>query len=145
MSAPAKALTDHIHLPSVHVRAENGSGFDYDEDLYIRRGRGRRRHVERVVRLVAIEYGAPTLVRETLDVLCAEELARLEEDLPILMDEGNPAANAVMEECARKEFARQLRIAEGGEKACARCGCSETRACSGGCIWATNTLCSRCA
>jgi hypothetical protein len=60
------------------------------------------------------------------------------------MDEGNPAASAIMEECARKEFARQLRIVQGGEIACARCGCSETRACSGGCCWATPTLCSRC-
>jgi hypothetical protein len=144
MSAAAAALAQgHIHLPSVHVRAENGTGFDYEEDLYVR-GRGRRRSVERVVRLAVIEGGQETLIRRTVDELCPEELAQLRADLPILMDEGNPAATAVMEECARKEFARQLRIAAGGEVACARCGCSETRACSGGCVWATPRICSRC-
>jgi len=28
---------------------------------------------------------------------------------------------------------------------CLGCGCSQLRACPGGCIWATATLCSRCA
>jgi hypothetical protein len=28
---------------------------------------------------------------------------------------------------------------------CVQCGCSETEPCEGGCIWATDTLCSRCA
>jgi hypothetical protein len=127
----------------VHIRSEHGNGIDYDEDLFVH-GRGRNSSVDRVIRLVVIEYGAPALIRETRDTLCSEEVVQLEEDLPILMDEGNPAAKAVMEECARKEFARQLRIASGAEYACAGCGCSETRACSGGCCWATETLCSRC-
>jgi hypothetical protein len=138
--------SSHIHLPSVHIRDKHGNGFDYDEDLYIELiGRSARRRVLRVVRLVVIEGGAPVLVRETHDQLCREELAQLEDDLPILMDEGNPAAEAIMQECARKECARQLRIAAGEEQACALCGCSETRACSGNCVWATATLCSRCA
>lgn len=148
MSAPARERRrgrglDRLHLPSVHVRDRSGSGFDYEEDLFIS-GRGRRRRVERRIRLVAIERGQPALVRETRDVLCAEEIEALEEVLPVLMDEGNPAAQPIMEECGRKEFARQLRIAAGEETACAGCGCSETRACSGGCCWATATLCSRC-
>ncbi len=84
------------------------------------------------------------LIRETFDVLCAEELAQFQEDLPILMDEGNPAASAIMKECARREFERQIRIAQGQEQACANCGCSCSRACSGDCIWATDKLCSRC-
>lgn len=42
------------------------------------------------------------------------------------------------------EFHRQERIADGVEHACAVCGCSESRACSGGCVWATPNLCSRC-
>jgi hypothetical protein len=42
------------------------------------------------------------------------------------------------------EAARLSRIAAGEEHACAGCGCSETRACEGGCVWATETLCSRC-
>lgn len=139
-SAPRR----HIHLPSVHVRAEDGTGFDYDEDLYVRDAGGWRRCVERVMRLVVIEGGLETLIRETRDILSADALAQLEEALPLLMDKGNPEADAFMEECARREFARQLRIAAGGEQACARCGCSETRACSQFCVWATASLCSRC-
>jgi hypothetical protein len=145
MSAPAPALRNgHIHLPSVHIRGKNGSGFDYEEDLYVR-GHGKRKRIERVVTFVAIEHGEPTLMRQTQDVLCEEETEQVVQDLPILMDEANPAARASMEECARREFARQMRIAAGQEQACASCGCSETRACSGGCVWATQRLCSRCA
>jgi hypothetical protein len=43
------------------------------------------------------------------------------------------------------EAARLARIAAGVEDACRVCGCSETRACPGGCIWAEADLCSRCA
>ncbi len=43
-----------------------------------------------------------------------------------------------------EEEERQARIAAGVEHACAGCGCSESRACPGGCVWATATLCSRC-
>ncbi len=46
---------------------------------------------------------------------------------------------------AMMERARQARIAAGEEHACAVCGCSETKACAGGCVWATERLCSRCA
>jgi len=142
MSAASYAQ-DHIHLPSVHIRRQNGDGFDYEEDLYIN-GRGRRRRVERFVRLVVIQDGERTLVRETFDELCQEEIARFQADLPVLMDEENPANAPIMQERARNEFARQIRVARGEERACARCGCSETRSCSGGCIWATQALCSRC-
>lgn len=148
MSVPAKAEARrvrpaHIHLPSVHVRSHDDTGFDYEEDLYVT-GAGRHRRVERVIRLVAIERGRIVLERETRDVLCDEELAELEEILPILMDEENPATQPAMEEVGRREYARQFRIAQGQEIACLVCGCSETRACSGGCCWATATLCSRC-
>jgi hypothetical protein len=107
-------------------------------------GRGRRQRVERVVTFAAIEGGHPTLMRRTVDVLCPEELERLEDALPFLMDEGNPELIAAMEDRARKEFARQIRIAAGQEKVCSGCGCSESRACSGNCLWATENLCSRC-
>jgi hypothetical protein len=143
VSALARSLDNHIHLPSVHIRKTNGSGLDYEENFYIN-GRGRRRRIERVIRLVILEHGEPALIRETFDTLCAEEWTHVENTLPILMDEGNPDANSMMEERARNEFARQLRIAKGCEWTCARCGCSETRACSGGCISATAALCSRC-
>ena len=42
------------------------------------------------------------------------------------------------------EQERQERIAAGAEHVCASCGCS-SRSCPGGCVWATATLCSRCA
>ena len=43
------------------------------------------------------------------------------------------------------EDARQERIASGEEAVCAVCGCSQSRACPGGCVWAAPNLCSRCA
>lgn len=136
---------DHIHLPSVHIRAKDDpeTGFDYEEDLYIER-RGRRSVIRRVVLLVALDRGEPVLMRETRDELCTEEMAALQASLPLLMDEGNPEAAEQMQERARAEFSRQKRIANGEERGCLGCGCSETRACSGGCIWATETLCSKC-
>lgn len=44
----------------------------------------------------------------------------------------------------RLENERQARIDAGVEHACVACGCSESRACPGGCVWATASLCSRC-
>jgi hypothetical protein len=158
MSAPARAFAPaprqprrhtaslpqgHIHLPSVHIRSRDGFGFDYEEDLYVS-GRGRNQLVRRVVRLVIVEDGEIALDRQTSDVLCPEELDHLVEILPRLMDEGDEEVGAAMQERGRLEYSRQLRIAAGAEKACAACGCSLTRSCSGGCIWATAHLCSRC-
>jgi hypothetical protein len=127
----------------VHIRSEHGTGFDFEVDLYVC-GRGRRRRVERVMHLAIIEGGRETLMRATHDTVCLEELAVIESCLSVLMDEGNPDAEGIMQTWARREFDRQVRIAAGQEIACAACGCSETRACSGGCVWVTNTLCSRC-
>lgn len=31
------------------------------------------------------------------------------------------------------------------EAVCRGCGCSDSHACEGGCVWATSDLCSRCA
>ena len=31
-----------------------------------------------------------------------------------------------------------------GEMTCRVCGCSDTRSCPGGCLWAAPNLCSRC-
>jgi len=50
-------------------------------------------------------------------------------------------------EAARNEFEEQLRqqrIAAGIEDACRICGCSGSKPCEGGCIWAESDLCSRC-
>lgn len=43
-----------------------------------------------------------------------------------------------------EEEERQARIAAGLEMACRLCGCSDTAACPGGCIWYAPNLCSRC-
>ncbi len=129
----------HFHLPSVHVVV---SGFDYSEDLYIT-GSGPRQRIEREVTVVLYEAGE-AIVRQTRDVLCAEDWAQLQTELPVLMEEGNISAEAAMQDVAREEYARQIRISAGEEKACAGCGCSATRACSGGCIWLNETRCSRC-
>lgn len=149
MSSPARALKPRrlqgqIHLPSVHVRSKDGySGFDYNEDICVR-GAGRSRLAERTVRLVAFENGNEPLIRETIDVLCEEELAELESSIDFFMDQTNPELIALMETRGREEFARQRRIAAGQEQVCSSCGCSESRACSGGCVWATKAMCSRC-
>lgn len=143
-SAPHSEHDEHIHLPSVHIRDRNGTGFNYDEDIFFVR-QGRRYIAHRVVKFAFVESLRVRSMRETRDVLCREELVALAEILPVVMDEENPAGRPLMEEAARREFERQCRIASGEERACLRCGCSETRACSGNCIWATENLCSRCA
>lgn len=43
-----------------------------------------------------------------------------------------------------EEEDRQARIAAGIEMACRICGCSDSAACPGGCIWYAPNLCSRC-
>jgi hypothetical protein len=132
----------HIHLPSVHVRS-GGIGFDYSEDLFVRR-RGRKQFVERRVRLECFSESGGPLIRETVDVLSPEELAEIEGNLLALMDEENPDTQVLMQRRAEAEFERQRRIEAGVEQACRSCGCSNSRSCSLGCVWATQTLCSRC-
>jgi len=56
----------------------------------------------------------------------------------------DPQDDELCYELTTEEVARQARIDSGIENACAACGCSDTRACEGGCVWATETLCSRC-
>lgn len=154
MSSPARALKSrsaarreetHLHLPSVHIRPRSGpdTGFDYEEDIYFH-GRGRDRAAERVVTLRAVECGNITLERVTTDVLSAEELKEVDLARDFYLDAENPELIGLMQERARREFARQRRIAAGREQACASCGCSESRACSGGCVWASKAVCSRC-
>jgi hypothetical protein len=53
----------------------------------------------------------------------------------------------MVEDCVsshRFEEGRQKRIAEGQEHVCVVCGCSESRSCEEGCVWANETHCSRC-
>lgn len=35
--------------------------------------------------------------------------------------------------------------AEAARRHCRKCGCTDDRACEGGCYWVENDLCSRCA
>jgi hypothetical protein len=134
---------DHIHLPSIHIRTDELTGFDYEEDIYIEgRGRGRRAHL--VASFALIEAGQVTVARETRGALLAAQLAEFEDNLEFWMDGENPEVIEIMETRAHQELQRQRRIAAGQEEACAACGCSETRACPAGCVWATAALCSRC-
>jgi hypothetical protein len=143
MSASAISYPSHIHLPSFHLEGGDGEHeFHYEEDIYVR-GRGRRQRVERVItgRLV---WRGEEIVRTTREHLSIEDLVALEDELRVVLDEENPSSAEIMRERAAFELGRQLRILSGQEYACASCGCSESRACSGGCVWATKTLCSRC-
>lgn len=40
---------------------------------------------------------------------------------------------------------RTIRVPAMGDMVCRGCGCSDNRACPGGCFWAAPNLCSRCA
>lgn len=64
------------------------------------------------------------------------------EDVVLATDE---EIRVAMSEYAAGEAARQARIAAGIEDVCVVCGCSDTRACPGGCFWVAPGLCSRCA
>lgn len=44
----------------------------------------------------------------------------------------------------KAEADRQARIAAGEEEVCRVCGCSDTKACPDGCMWAEPGLCSSC-
>ena len=151
MSSAVRAVAGSRHGERPHplcractcksTQADPTTGFDYEEDIYVR---GRDRAARRMIALVLIEHGEIAVIRQTTDVLSADELAELDENLRFLMDAENPELLALMEERGRAEYARQVRIANGDETRCASCGCSESRACSGGCVWATRALCSRC-
>lgn len=62
--------------------------------------------------------------------------------------DGEPSeypADPAYDDLVHEEAARLVRIADGLEHACLGCGCSESRACPGGCVWANERFCSRCA
>lgn len=64
-------------------------------------------------------------------------------EIPEVPDDGaiDQAFAAAAEEF---EAERLERIMAGSEHQCAGCGCSESRPCPGGCVWATSAVCSRC-
>lgn len=45
----------------------------------------------------------------------------------------------------QQEIERRDRIEAGLEHQCMFCGCSDSKACPGGCIWIRPNVCSRCA
>src|SRR4051812_16060432 len=98
-STVQQTATDHIHLHSVHIRHEDGTGYDYEEDLYLqpKRPGSRRVDVQRVVRFAFTKGEQPIAVYETRDVLCVEEKRALEKVMPILLTEGDPEAEALMQ------------------------------------------------
>lgn len=136
-AVPRYTSPQHVHLPSVHIRRD-GAGYDYEED-YFTEPRG----TIRAIRFVAIAGGEPALIRETTDQLSPEDFSAFQQVLELL-DDDPEEVNDLMQERARNEFDRQRRIAAGTEQACASCGCSDSKSCSGGCVWATAALCSRC-
>jgi len=70
-----------------------------------------------------------------------------EDDIRHSIDDPFDTAQDILlaEDMEAAEYARQLRIAAGLETACRACGCSDSLACPGGCVWAEPDLCSRCA
>jgi hypothetical protein len=126
----------------VHVRRPDGSGYDYEENVFIPDGNPWHGG-HRVLSLLMLSPDGTETLRETrehvdLDFDSLQDLGRM-------TAEGDLEAQEVMQDLAEQEYKRQTRIAAGIEHACAGCGCSESRACPGGCVWATRTLCSRCA
>lgn len=72
MSAATVPRQTHFHLPSVHVEHADGSGFDYEENLYVRGFRHRVFH--RVVTISAHDSRDAVLFRrETRDELSRED------------------------------------------------------------------------
>lgn len=80
----------------------------------------------------------------TLAAHCAIDREQSMEEIEAESDRRLTEVMAMSPEELDAEYDRQRRIEAGIEHVCAGCGCSETRACPGGCIWATKTLCSRC-
>jgi len=117
-----KTAKTHVHMPSVHVRRADGSGLDIEEDLYfdddVRPGL----------------RGDPHEVADFALRFLAESLGLNDAELAMVVGSIEYVAGE----------ARAERMAAAGDRQCANCGCTESRACPGGCIWATETLCSRC-
>lgn len=130
----------HWHLPSVHVENQDGTGYDYEENLFREKGN----KFVRVTTLTVHFPNGPDSTFETTDTLCDAERKELSQNLTWLMQRGNAQAEAFMKMRAEHEVERQKRIAAGAEHRCTVCGCSESRSCSGGCIWITNAICSKC-
>lgn len=130
----------HFHFPSVHVRQADGFGYDYQEDVYVRDSE--TAELVTTFGFVSGEVQCSPFVTRT--VLRGDDLAAFAELLPRMMDEGDEESQAYMQARAKAECERHLRIVAGVETRCASCGCSESRSCSGGCVWATRALCSRC-
>lgn len=143
MSTTARSLEIlHVHPPSVHVRFDGGAGYDYEMDLYFHGGN--TDVVEKLERFAVIEGGREKAAIVTFDSLVPEDVMRWLPLLPMLL-EGGAEAMKFVEQLASAEFDRQVRISNGAENRCMSCGCSESRACSGGCAWAKPKLCTRCA
>jgi hypothetical protein len=59
-------------------------------------------------------------------------------------DEGYYLADEEPTECGQRERDIATLVAAGEIHQCVVCGCTELSPCAGGCIWATENLCSRC-
>lgn len=63
-----------------------------------------------------------------IDRMLAQSDELVNERLTAIADEMTPVASVV-----------------GGRRRCRGCGCTDARACAGGCYWVGDDLCSRCA
>jgi hypothetical protein len=119
-----KQQKTHVHMPSVHVRRADGSGLDIEEDLYF----------DNDVR--PLLAGDPHEVANWALEALTQEYGLNDAEQAVLV--------GALEFCLLEQRAARLEAAANGERTCAGCGCSESQSCPGGCIWATETLCSRC-
>ncbi len=59
-------------------------------------------------------------------------------------DDYDPAVDDLVDALADRPDGIDAEFEDDEEPRCLGCGCSESHACPGGCVWATPTLCSRC-
>jgi len=83
--------------------------------------------------------GDPCEVAEWALSALAEAYGLSEAEIAIVAD-----AIFVLVTEAQQAARRQVEAVVTGERRCAICGCSDGHACAGGCVWATENLCSRC-
>jgi hypothetical protein len=115
-------MSTQIHMPSLHARFADGSGFDYEENL----------ELDGSVRPGL--SGGPREVAEWAINDLADRNGLSDAEVALVL-------GSIQFAVAEAQAARR---AAAGERRCAKCGCSNSHACPGGCVWATDTLCSRC-
>jgi hypothetical protein len=107
----------HVHMPSVHVRNGDGSGFDYTEDL-------------------VLDGDVRPGLRGTPQQVAEWAIGELAERFDLSVAEVALVVGSIQFVASEAQAARMAATAA-GERQCADCGCSNSHACPGGCVWAT--------